>query len=113
MPDFKDRRVVLKESAARKITQATREHVRTVRGTGIGRRESPPRLGPSDRLARTPAGGIATLSTGVVTLFSAFDTLGSATVTVRNPWGVNAPANTRCIIGPLGGVGLAIKSWDC
>ncbi len=65
-------------------------------------------------LARLPSGGIASGATGVVTFYTAWNTLGSATATVRNPWASAAPSLRKCLVGRVSGVAeMAVISWDC
>ena len=65
-------------------------------------------------LARLPSGGIASGATGSVTLYTAYDTLGSTTITVRNQWATAAPSLRKCLIGRVAGVDeIGIVTWDC
>jgi hypothetical protein len=64
--------------------------------------------------ARLPAGGIAAGATGMVTFYTAYNTLGSDTATVRNQWNTAAPSLKKCVVARMAGVDeLAIISWDC
>ena len=65
-------------------------------------------------LARLPSGGIASGATGTVTLYTAWNTVGSTTITVRNPWATAAPSMVKCVVGRVAGVDeIAVIQWDC
>lgn len=70
--------------------------------------------GPVIQMARGPSGSIAAGATATVTLYDGL-TLGSTTVTVRNPGPDVVPAGPkRLFLGRISGVdGLAILYWSC
>jgi hypothetical protein len=104
--------------SAKRIAAQVKRNEREYQGGGIPARAQGPREGAGGAtgmmFARLPSGGIASGATGTVTFYSAWNTLGSNTATVRNQWATAAPSLKKCVVGRVAGVAeIAIISWDC
>lgn len=95
-------RIVVSPGSGLRVSQSTHGRMLTAAGA------SPMTL------AQLPVGGIAAGATGTVTVYEDYNTLGSTTLTVRNPWDSDTTDNLKCAIGRMVGVqDLAVLWWDC
>ena len=110
--------VTFDPKSAKRIAAQVKRNEREYQGGGIPPRAQGPREGAGGAtgliLARLPSGGIASGATGSVTLYTAWNTVGSTTITVRNPWATAAPSMVKCVVGRVAGVDeIAVIQWDC
>jgi hypothetical protein len=76
-------------------------------GTGSGG-------GNAELMARSPSGGIAAGAVATVTLYDDWLTLGSRTISCRNPGPDSVPGTRRIFLGPIQGLDrIGVRYWSC